>query len=130
MKTPYHFLTSSLLGTITNSWLQFTSNRPLSEFLATLEVSSQSPINTTCCLGYGTGHWNFAQILTVFMRKLTSLRLFLKIMVTPMICWFLSHKVLRQGFYKKESSTKSLKKKNLFASFLFLEKSQCNRELV
>ena len=59
--------------------------RPLAEFLPTLEVSSQSHINTTCCLDYCTGHSNFAQILNVFIWKLTSLRLFLKITVTPKV---------------------------------------------
>ena len=47
--------------------------------------SSQSHINTTCCLRYYTGHSNFAQISNVFIRKLTSSRLFLKIMVTPKV---------------------------------------------
>ena len=42
-------------------------------------------INTTCCLRYYTGYSNFAQILNVFIKKLTSLRLFLKIMVTPKV---------------------------------------------
>ena len=49
----------------------------------TLKVSSRSHINATCCLTYYTGHLNFAQILNVFIRKLTSLRLFLRITVTP-----------------------------------------------
>ena len=49
----------------------------------TLKVSSRSHINATCCLPYYTGHLNFAQILNVFIRKLTSLRLFLRITVTP-----------------------------------------------
>ena len=35
----------------------------------------------TCCLRYYTGHSNFAQILSVFIKKLTSFRLFLKITV-------------------------------------------------
>ena len=62
-----------------------TANRPLAESLPTLKVSSRSHINTTCCLPYYTGHLNFAQILNVFIRKLTSLRLFLKITVTPKV---------------------------------------------
>ena len=53
--------------------------------LPTLKVSSRSHINTTCCLPYYTGHLNFAQILNVFIRKLTNLRLFLKITVTPKV---------------------------------------------
>ena len=36
-----------------------------------------------------------------------------------------TQKVLRESFYKKETSTKN-SKKNLFASFLFLEKGRCN----
>ena len=39
----------------------------------------------TCCLRYYTGHSNFAQILNVFIKKLTSLRLFLNIMVIPKV---------------------------------------------
>ena len=92
----------SIIRTIENSSV---------EFLQTLEVSSRSHINTTCCLRYYTGHSNFAQILNVFIKKLTSLRLFLKITVTQKFCWFLYQKVLRQGFYKKESSTESLEKR-------------------
>ena len=33
------FLDMKILGTITNSWLQFTTNQPSAEFLSTLEVS-------------------------------------------------------------------------------------------
>ena len=54
-------------------------------FLPTLKVSSRSHINTTCCLRYYTWHLNFAQSLNVFIRKSTSLRLFLKITVTPKV---------------------------------------------
>ena len=50
-----------------------------------LKVSSRSHINTTCCLPYYTGHLSVAQILNVFIRKLTGLRLFLKITVTPKV---------------------------------------------
>ena len=39
-KTPYGFLTLKQVGIITNSRLQFTKNRPLAEFLQTLEASS------------------------------------------------------------------------------------------
>ena len=39
-KTPYGFLTLKEVGIITNSRLQFTKNRPLAEFLQTLEASS------------------------------------------------------------------------------------------
>ena len=39
-KTPYGFLTLKQVGIITNSRLQFTKNRPLREFLQTLEASS------------------------------------------------------------------------------------------
>ena len=49
MKILFRFLTSKWLGTTTNSWLQFTANRPSAEFLPTLEVSFQGHINTTCC---------------------------------------------------------------------------------
>ena len=38
-----------------------------------------------CCLRYYTGHSNFAQILSVFISKLTSLKLFLKVTVTPKV---------------------------------------------
>ena len=65
--------------------LQFNANRPIAEFIPTLKVFSRSHINTTCCLRYHTGHSKFAQILNVFIRKLSSLRLFLKITVTPKV---------------------------------------------
>ena len=43
-----------------------------SRVLQTLEASSQSHINTSCCLLYYTGHSNFAQVLNFFIRKLRS----------------------------------------------------------
>ena len=71
-----------------------------------------SDINTTCCLSYYTGHSNFAQILKVFIKKLTSLKTIFENNAYPKsFVWFLYQKVLGQGFYKKESSTESLKKK-------------------
>ena len=66
-----------------NKFMTSVYRKPI--FLPTLEVSSQSHINTTCCLRYYTGHSNFAQTLNVFIWKLTSLRLFLKITVTPKV---------------------------------------------
>ena len=99
------FLDMKILGTITNSWLQFTTNRPSAEFLRTLEVSSQNHINTTCCLRYYTGYSDFDQILNVFTKKLASLRLFFKITVTPKV---LLISVSKSTFYKKESSNESL----------------------
>ena len=41
--------------------------------------------DAACCLRYYTGHSNFAQISNVFIKKLTSLRLFFKTMVTPKV---------------------------------------------
>ena len=68
-----------------NKFMTSVYRKPSAEFLPTLEVSFRSHINTTCCLRYYTGHSNFAQILNVFIKKLTSLRLFLKITVTPKV---------------------------------------------
>ena len=88
-----------------------TANRPSAEFLPTLEVSSRSHINTTCCLRYYTGHSNFAQILNVFIKKLTSLRLFLKIMVTPKsFADFCINQYLDKVFIKKKVVLKASKK--------------------
>ena len=72
MKTPYRFLTLKQVRIITNLRLHFTANRSLAEFLPTLEASSLSHINTTCCLPYYTEHSNFAHIFNFSIRKLTS----------------------------------------------------------
>ena len=79
------FLDIKMTREITNSWLRFTTNQLLAEFLPTLEVSSRIRINRTCCLRYYTEHSKVAQILNVFIRKLASLRIFLKIMVTQKV---------------------------------------------
>ena len=50
MKALYCFLTLKEVGTIASSPLQFTINGPLAKFLSTFPSSSQSYINTTCCL--------------------------------------------------------------------------------
>ena len=102
----------SIIRTIENSSV---------EFLPTLEVSSRSHINTTCCLRYYTGHSTFAQILNVFIKKLTSLRLFLKITVTQKFFSFLYEKVLGQNFYEKRVVLKA-SKKELICVFPFLGK--------
>ena len=75
-------------------------------------TSFGSDINTTCCLRYYTGYSNFAQILNVFIKRLTSLKTIFENNAYPKsFVWFLYQKVLGQGFYKKESSTESLKKR-------------------
>ena len=58
-KTSYDFLALRQVGTITNLRLQSTTNQPLAKFLSTLEASSGSHINTTCCLPYHTEHSKF-----------------------------------------------------------------------
>ena len=41
-----------------NKFMTSVYRKPTAEFLPTLEVSSRSHINTTCCLRYYTGHSN------------------------------------------------------------------------
>ena len=72
MKTPFHLLTLKQVGTTKNSRLQFTADRPLAEFLQSLEASSQIYVNASCCLRHYTKHSNFAQILNFYIRKWTS----------------------------------------------------------
>ena len=61
MKAPYYLFTLKELRAIIYSRLQFTAKHPLAEFLPTLEASSRSRINTSCCLRYHSGHSKFAQ---------------------------------------------------------------------
>ena len=85
-------------------------NPTFSDFLPTLEVSSRSHINTTCCLRYYTGHSNFAQILNVFIRKLTSLRLFENNGYPKRCVDFCIKKYIDKVFIKKEVVLKASKK--------------------
>ena len=71
--------------TFSGLFTNFESFTPKSYKCPVITQSNFAHKSATCCLRYYTGHSNFAQILNVFIRKLTSLRLFLKITVTPKV---------------------------------------------
>ena len=71
-----------------------------------------SHINTTCCYIITRAIQTSLKFWIVFIKKLTSLILSLKITVTPKVLLIsVLNKIFREGFYKKESSTKSLAKR-------------------
>ena len=70
-KTLYGFLTLKQVGIITNSRLQFTKNRPLAEFLQTLEASSWSCFTLLhkafkLCSNFEPFHQEIDRLKTIF----------------------------------------------------------------
>ena len=94
--------------TMRNSRLHFTANRPLAEFLPCLEASSQSHINTACCLATQS----IQTLLKLFHQeidKLNTIYGYHKSFVD-----FCMKKYLDKVFIKKELVLKSSKDELIF----------------